>query len=148
MFTNIHLFFTFWVIVLLLFHKNVYRHINLLYLTFLTMIGGLYISYIHPQYYNFTLFNEQYKLKHADKFVIVDMFFHILAFVFICSMYSDYYSGQFNSSLLLAIFIVSLHVILVDSTMLYNVKPFEMLAVFVLANIAYLLLFGKKYVRR
>ena len=105
---------------------------------------GLYISYIHPRRFTFTLFNEDYTLKHSDKFIIVDLFMHILAFVFVYITYNKYYHNSFNIPFLLSLAIIIIYSILISTYHVYGIRRFELLAVFIIANLAYLLLFDRQ----
>ena len=44
-------FLTFWMIILVVFHQYTYKYIDLLYLTFICLILGSYISFINPGKY-------------------------------------------------------------------------------------------------
>jgi hypothetical protein len=136
---NIHYFFTFWVIILVIFHKYTHRYFDLLYLTFITCVIGLYLSFIHPQEYNFILFDKNYSFKTLDKFIIVDLIFHILVFVYIFNIYNHKFkiSVPFLNSLL----IILLYAISVNLHKVYNIRIFEFLSVVIVTNLLYIIIF-------
>lgn len=106
------------------------------------MFMGLYVSYIHPRYYKFTLFKEEYKIGDVRKFIIADLFFHILAFVFIAYLYKPYYTPfKVDFPFVTSIFIVCVFSIVFYRKATYNIQLFELLSVFVVANMMYLMLF-------
>lgn len=143
MITNIHLYFTTWVFMLVVFHKITHKSFNLLYLTFIIMMCGLYISHIHPGYYKFYLFNETYTIdKSYEKFIIVDMFFHILSFVFIYKLYRSYYMPlRFDTSMIVSIILLCLYSIFINLYSVYKIRSFELFSIVIIANLLYLLIF-------
>lgn len=144
-FTNIYLFFTFWMIILTLFHKYVYKYINLLYLSFITLIIGIYMSYINPREFTFILFNESYTLRGVEKTIIVDLFAHLLIFVYIYTLYYKYYTPfRIDTALLLSIVIIIIYTFLINIQKLYNANYYELFSIGVIANLLYLIIFDKK----
>lgn len=141
MVTNIHMFFTAWVILLVLFHKHTHKYVDLRYLTFVTMLSGLYISTIHPRQYTFWLLDEKYTLKSWDRFIIVDMFFHIGAFIFIASIYK---TGGFTSRSILSAGLICLYSLLIDSQKVYSIRKFEILSVIICSTLLYVILSSQK----
>lgn len=142
MFTNIHMFFTLWVLILVLFHKWSHKYIDLIYLTFVVMISGLYISTIHPRQYNFWLFDERYTLKSWDRFIIADMFFHIGAFIFIASVYKSKFRP--NQKFFSAVALICLYSLIINPKDIYNLRTFELLSVILVATLLYVLLYSQK----
>lgn len=144
-FTNIYLFFTFWLIILTLFHKYVYKYINLLYLSFLTLIIGSYMSYINPREFKFILFNESYKLESGDKLIIIDLFAHLLIFVYIYSLYYKYYTPfRVDIPLLLSILVLLIYTFLINIKNLYNANYYELFSIGVIGNLLYLIIFDNR----
>lgn len=139
MFTNIHYFFTTWVVILVIFHKYTHKYLDLLYLTFVTCLIGLYISYIHPQKYDFILNYKNYTIKSLDKFILVDLLFHIIAFLFIFAKYNHKF--ELNIPFLNSICIILLYSISMNLYQVYGIRQFELLTVMVIANLLYIILF-------
>ena len=135
--TAVHHFFTFWVVLLIIAHRYTSPHIDLLYLSFVTMIMGIYLSYIHPRYYKFDLQGEHVISKPIDKFLIIDLVFHILAFVYIATKYGRQSTTDLKFTSALAIF--SVYMIVINSTQVYHIRSFEILTVFTVANLMYIL---------
>jgi hypothetical protein len=145
MYTNIHIFFTTWYILLVIFHKTTIKYINLLYLSFVVLIGGLYISYIHPRQYKLIMFNDEYKLEDSRKFILVDMFFHIMAFIFVYSKYKSYYTPiKIDMQLMASIGLICLYSLIINVKDVYSIRLFELMTILVLATLSYFLLFDKK----
>ena len=145
MLTNIHMFATALVALLILFHEHVHAYIDLLFLTFVTMISGLYISLINPRKYVFTLFNNSYELSGADRFFVVDIFFHVGIFMFVYSVYkNDYTPLSVNCRFLFVLLLFVSYIILIDTKKLYGVQKYELTAVCVVSILVYMMLFDKK----
>lgn len=145
MLTNIHTFFTFWVAVLLLFHRHTHRYIDLLLLTFVTMFCGLYLSLISPRKYSFVLFDQTYVLSGIDRFFVVDIVFHIIAFVLVYSAYGRCYSPtSLDNRFMLALLMIAVYPLCVNGETVYMSSKRELCAVMVLGVLAYTLLFNKK----
>ena len=142
MYTNIHLFFTLWMVIMIIFHKYLYKYINLLYLSFITLIIGIYISYINPREFKFRLFDEEYVLQNGEKFIVVDLFFHILAFIYIYHLYSSYYNPlKINIAFLISLIIILVYSIMINVYSVYHIHYFELFSVFMIGNLIYLLIF-------
>lgn len=138
-------FFTFWVLILVILQKYTKHYIDLLYISFITLVIGMYLSYIHPQYFKFTLFDETFKLTSLHKLVIVDCFIHILCFLYVwlylknnfLPFSADY---RFYTSLIL----IAIYMLTINIRNVYNVGVFELFCVFIIANMLYVIIFVKK----
>lgn len=137
-------FFTFWSVLLVLFHPQVFKYVNLLYITFITMIIGLYLSFINPRRFVFYFEGERYEYNGAQKFIIVDILFHILAFYFIWSRYAGYYTCLEITDMknIYALLIIIIYVVFTNIKKVYGVAFLELFFVFLVANILYLTLFS------
>ena len=135
-------FFTTWVLILIIFHKYIHNYINLLYLSFITLICGLYLSFINPRKFVFYFDGKKYIYNGIEKFIIVDMFFHILVFYFVYTHYNIYYrTSGYDVKLIWALLIILLYVIFTNIKKIYGISFWEMGLVFVIANILYYLIF-------
>jgi hypothetical protein len=77
------LFLTFWIDIFIILHKYTYNYINLLYLAFIMLFMGSYISFIRPGFIIYKFDNEIIKFNNVQKFIIVDLFLHLFFFTFI-----------------------------------------------------------------
>lgn len=134
-------FFTTWMIIFVIFHKYVYRHINLLYLSFITLVCGLYFSFINPRRFVLYIDNVRYEYNGIQKFIIVDLFFHILVFTYIYCMYSTYYRCVWDRKMFLSLIILMLYLSLVNIKRTYGVNLGEILIVVFVANLMYFMLY-------
>ena len=139
MFTNVHTFFTTWVFLLILFHKFTSKYFNLLYLAWVTCLVGLYLSYVNPRKYNFTLFDESYELNRADKFILVDMFFHIGVLVFAITMYNS--KHKIDNKFIASLSLIILYFATVNTKELYQIPTYELASVFIVVNLLYIIIF-------
>lgn len=133
-------FYTTWSIIMILFHHHLHTLINLTFVTFITMMIGLYFSFINPRIFIFYFEGCKYKYSGFEKFIIVDIIFHILAFVFILTR--RYSSRLAQSSTLTACLTMFIYIMVFDTKKLYGVYLYEVIAVFMIATILYYLVFG------
>lgn len=142
LFTNIHIFFTTWVVIIIIFHKYTHRVLDLLLLSFITMFCGLYFSIINPRKFCFILFGEYYVLEGADRFVIIDMFFHVLAFMFVYCTYREYYLPfTVNTRFIITLCLLIFYLLIIDASKLYIVSKENLLGISALSLLVYMLLF-------
>lgn len=134
-------FFTTWMVIFVIFHRYVYKHINLLYLSFITLICGLYFSFVNPRKFVIYIDNVRYEYNGVQKFIIVDMFFHVSVFAYIYCMYSSYYKNVIDSKLLLSVIILMLYLFLVNVKKTYGLHVGEICVVVFVANLLYFLLY-------
>lgn len=80
-------YFTTWSVLAVVFHAHTHKYINLVFLTFVTLMIGLYMSFINPRKFVFYFDKDRYEFTGAQKFIIVDMFFHLGAFLFVLDKY-------------------------------------------------------------
>lgn len=140
-------FFTTWMVVMCLFHKQLHMHIHLLYLAFIVCLMGLYMSFVNPRKFVFYFEGERYVYTGFQKFVIVDMFFHVAVLYAIATMYTGFYGdgrrstrGMYINAFLLLI----IYACITNTKAVYGVPFYEMTAVFVIANIAYYIFYHSK----
>lgn len=133
-------FFTTWSVLLAIFHRQVFKYVNLLYVSFITLMVGLYMSFINPRKFVFYLQGERFVYNGVEKFIIVDMLFHLFVFGFIWSRYRGYYRG-FDNSLLSAMCLFVIYLMTVNVRKIYGLSLTELGFAFVVANVLYFLLF-------
>lgn len=137
-------FFTTWLLILVIFHKYVHPYVNLLLLAFVTATIGLYFSFINPRRFVFYMQGERYEYTGLEKFIIVDMFFHLLVLYFVWSMYGPYYMSQDTwtyHGTWAAFGLLALYALITNIKRIYGVSFIETISVFIIALIAYTLLF-------
>lgn len=136
-------FFTTWTLILTILHVYTSKYVNLLLLTFITSIIGLYFSFIKPR--KFVLYFEgvRYEYTGLQKFIIVDMIFHLLVFYLIYSMYKNRYKLN-DSQTLNALLLLLIYSTFTDFKKLYGVEMKELFFVFIIAILLYYLIFHRK----
>lgn len=131
-------FFTTWVALLVLFHTYVNTYISLPFLSYIVMVVGLYFSYVNPR--QFTIYNDNKKvvIKDPHKFLFVDLPFHLLMFFFIYKVYGLH--NKPDVKIIAALLLIALYTIVIDPSKIYEVDFLEIVTVFVLAIISYIIL--------
>ncbi len=134
-------FFTTWNLLFVIFHKYTYDKINLLYLSFITLICGLYISFINPKKFVFKFDNEKYIFDGWSKSVYVDIPFHIAIFLWVYFMYNNYYKKQRNDTLYISFLIFVFYICIINVSSVYYISFIEFLIVFTVAHLVYFAIF-------
>jgi hypothetical protein len=118
-YTNVPCFLTFWVFLIVIVHAfvDISQYIDVFYLGLIVFIMGLYVSFVDPGYYTFTLGEEKYKLTGLRRFCIVDLI-HILIFMMCIHFYKQPSLMTTTRSILL----VFLYVVAVNTKELYHVQ--------------------------
>lgn len=132
--------FTFWVIVLCIFDEYTHKYVNLLYLTFITLIIGLYISYVHPRYFRYPIDDETIRFEGFTKFYIIDLFSHIVPFIYILFKYKSYYASTSLIDMPFTFLILSMYYILLNTETIYGISKQEVLILFIGSTMLYFLL--------
>lgn len=137
------LFFTTWNVLFVILHKYTHTKINLLYLSFITLIGGLYISFINPRKFVYRVGDEKYIFDGISKFLVIDVPFHIAIFLWIYCMYYSYYKngGEEKENLFISFLIFVLYVSIVNIKRVYGISFIEFLLVFAVAHLVYFAIF-------
>lgn len=134
---NLLTFFTTWSFVIILFHKQIYQSIHLVYLTYITCIIGTYLSYYNPKYFDFMLFGKSYKVEGLNKLLLADSL-HFIPFIFIYCLYNQYYKKNYDGVRVVnAIIIILIYVVLLNIERVYYVAFKELFIVFVIANVLF-----------
>ena len=150
-------FLTFWMIILVVFHQYTYKYIDLLYLTFICLILGSYISFINPGKYIYKSGEKEeiIEFNGYHRIIIIDISMHFIFFFFVYFLYYNYYKRKdikliLNSILLILIYLIitsiifyikyketrerSLTLITKD---VYGIKTIEILIIFTVATTLY-----------
>ena len=142
-YTYLFKFFTTWSLIMVMFHKYLYKYVNLLLITFITLVIGLYLSFINPRRFVWYFDKVRYEYTGLQKFIIVDMIFHLLVFYYIYSLYGKYYTSKtfFNSKTFIALSIYLIYILTHDIKKLYGINKYEGACIFVVSLILYVMLF-------
>jgi hypothetical protein len=137
------MFFTFWNILLVAFHKYTSAYVDLLYLSFVVLIVGLYLSFINPAKFTFRIGEEEVHIVGVEKFIISDILSHFLVFLYV--VYLTYGTRKLirarDMQLYVSVLIIVSYIVLVDVRYVYGISLLEMLIVFCSANLMYFILF-------
>lgn len=126
-------FLTTWAFILVFFHEYTHKYINLSLLTTITIIGGLYLSWVHPRRYSFWLQGHEIQLNHPiERFVIADMLFHLTTFAFIHFKYGTYFTPQSVITLLILIIIYKT---IVPVEEVYQTSEHNIVIIFVISTL-------------
>jgi hypothetical protein len=135
-------FFTTWLIILVVFNPQVYKYVNLIYLSFIVMMGGLYLSFINPRRFVCYVGATRLEFTGPQKFVIIDMFFHILVYLYIANKYKGIY-GHFDLRTLSAVLLIMAYLLFIkfDVKAVYGVQFWELAVVMFVAHLSYILVY-------
>lgn len=86
-------YFTFWLMILLVIHKHVYKHIDILFLSVVVFVIGIYISHVNPKRYTLRLGNGDVIVDGWFKLATADVS-HSLLLLYAIVMYGRYYIKQ------------------------------------------------------
>jgi hypothetical protein len=131
----LHIFLTTWILILVLFHKISSKIFSLSFLTCMVLLVSSYISYINPRKYYLgkTIIIEGY-LKN-----LIDIFFHILPFIFIC-----YYYGIepfFNNwKIIPSLLLIILYLLLYNPSKVYHLSINEIIIIYIFSIFIYILI--------
>lgn len=131
--TNIHKFFTLYVIILLVFHKHTSKYVDLLLLSVIVFIIGCYLSFIEPKKYVFYVFNNEYEISNGLRLALVDTT-HLVMLIFALVITQRLEVHQVLASLLILIVYTSL----VDIRRVYLISPVKMMILGMITCVAYL----------
>jgi hypothetical protein len=113
MLLNTTLFLTFWVVILVVFHKYTHKYIDLLYLTFLCFVMGSYISFVKPGYFVLHGGSNDIVFSGFHKFVIVDVAVHFFFLLFVYQLYYSFYKPVKLNLVISAIVLIFVYVMYV-----------------------------------
>lgn len=148
-------FFTLWIFILVIFHQYTFKYFDLLYLTFIVLICGSYISFINPGKYILKLSdNTDIKFSGFHRFIITDLAIHLFMFLFIYYWYYNYYKSHIDvnryihTALLIIVYMIIITVCFmytkVSATSImpvcdvYGIKFIEFLIVLIIGTILYM----------
>jgi len=95
---------------------------------------GLYLSFINPKKFVFYFEDEKYVYTGLEKFIIVDMFFHVAVFAFIWTKYAGYYMEKNATPWLGTLSILAVYAALVPLDKVYGITYEEMISLFIVCT--------------
>lgn len=131
-------FFTTWNILLVVFHKYTSEYIDLLYLSFITMFIGLYLSLVNPRKFVFRYDDKKYVFMGFQKFLMIDIVFHIFIFLYVFFYIHESFSEK---KLLGSILILAVYIICINIKKVYGISIIEFIILFSIINILYFAVF-------
>lgn len=127
--------------VLVLLAPFIYQYIDLLFLTFFVCIGGLYISYVNPGVIRYSFNEHDYEIKGVFK-VFLDIFLHVLPFLYILTRYGEFYKS--NPNIIPPIILVLVYISCIDIKYVYQTNTDAIGLIFILCIIFYAFYTRKK----
>lgn len=112
---NVFKFFTIWVLILTIFNKYTNSIFNLTFLSLLVLLGGFYLSFVHPKYYNVEIVGKTIKIDGCTRFILVDLILHLGVFLYNYNRF-----GLSTVSILPSILLVLFYLISIDFYNLYK----------------------------
>lgn len=142
-YTYLFKFFTTWSLIMVLCNRYLYKYVNLMFITFVTLIIGLYLSFINPRRFVWYFDKVRYEYTGLQKFIIVDMIFHLLVFYYIYHLYGKYYMKKsiFDYKTIIALCILIIYIFTHDIKKLYGIDKYEGAGVFIISIMLYVMLF-------
>ncbi len=135
---SVFLFMTTWTLVLVIFHRMFYQHIDLLFLTFIVMFMGLYFTHINPKYFVLHTKARDIKLDGAVIITVADLI-HILPFFVVLAMYGKFYAKRMQHLLLLrTMCILLIYYVLFVPSNIYLIGEAELFSIFAIAFAVYI----------
>ena len=137
----IFVFFTTWNLLIVMFHKYTHDKLNLLSLSFITLLGGLYLSLVNPRRFVYRLGKDKYVFTGAKKLLYVDVPFHFVIFAFVYYLYNDYYRESDHNTLLISCILLLSYACIIDIKRVYGISFMEFLIMFAICNLLYFAIF-------
>ena len=123
-------FFTVWNILLLVFHQLTSKHFDLLYMSYVTMTIGLYLSFVNPKY-----FVWQGKIIKAWQSKLVIDIVHVVMFLFAAFFLKQ--ARRYDLRLLNTILLLILYISLINPEKVYMIKIEELFTIISMFTIIY-----------
>lgn len=103
-------YFTIWMLVFVVFYAKLHRYVDLLLLTMIVAVFGLYITYISPKKLGIMIDKRDFSLCGLPLYII-DTIFHQLPFWFVLLSYGRYYKrNQSVLPTLVTLFIIIVYI--------------------------------------
>lgn len=132
--TNLFDFFTTYLLLLVIFNKYTAKHIDLFFLTIITLFMGIFISYYHPKYYHFVFNNHEYNMSGYRRWIVDAI--HIALFIY-TSLYVANTTNQYTITNSILILIV--YLFLFDIEKVYRVNKQDLIVIGLIIIILYII---------
>ena len=131
-------YFTIWILFLVIFHSISSKLFSLPFLTFITLLNGLYLSYINPKKYYIDYKNETIIIDGYKK-ILFDIYFHICPFLFI---YKTYGIETFfnNWKIIPSLLLIFIYNYIYNPSLIYHIHINEIIILSVSSVFSYYLL--------
>lgn len=132
-------FLTTWCLIFIAFHHLVYKHIDILFLSAIVCIIGLYASHVKPKRFVLKLTNQTIYVEGLFKLLTADLL-HVAMFAFAVKYYGKYYLQCSNQWLPLTntIMLIWLYLLIIQPDQLYEINEKDIAIVFAVATTLYL----------
>lgn len=136
-----YLYYTFWNIVLIVFHQFVHQHFNLLLSSLVVSCFSLIMTYIEPRKLDIQTSDGRILRLKGCSLIIFDIFVHHLPLLFVFIKYMCYYSqNKYSYATSVTVLVVLLYMITMNPYKLYDMSPKFAALAFATALIIYVLL--------
>lgn len=130
-------FFTTWMAIMAIFHKQINKYISLSFLAFVVMVAGLYLSYINPGKFVVYDVDKRVEITGGYKF-LGDIVFHIGVFLFIYFNYGI--EPIWDLRVLSGIILLFIYSLIIDINKVYEIKYFNMYVLGIFICAAYVII--------
>lgn len=135
-------FFTIWNIILVLFHKYTHKYFELLYLSYVTFMVGLYFSTVNPRKITFYFGDKTIIINKWYTLILIDILFHFGVFLFVYFKYYKYYKNVDTNMLLFnSVILITIYICMICPSKVYGVKFIEILTVVTIVTLLYFAIF-------
>ena len=132
-------FFTIWNIIFLVFHRFTSAFFDLVYISFITMMIGLYLSFVNPKFFAMKFMGKKYIVREWPHKLPIDAI-HILIFIIALYLYGGSYTLK-DMKLLNTILLFILYISLFNAAKIYSIKNEEFMILFSVLTLIYFTLF-------
>lgn len=121
-------FYTTWNIILVLFHKWTHKYVDLLLSSTLVMVVGWGVVHLNSTYTIRDIHGDALVIRKDPIIMCLDILSHTLPFLFVYSMYSNYYkNSKFGVYQAIAAFMITIAYLLThEVTRIYGLTPLAM----------------------
>jgi len=137
-------FFTTWSFFLCLFHSYFYKCIDLMYLSFVVLIVGTYLSFVYPRKYVVEKDKNCFVFDNITRLLCIDLVVHLLMFVLIYKRYHSYYSKSgFDFKICMSLVLIAIYFVMLRNIDVYLLPKIDMIAMLIVSSILYLVVLYK-----
>ena len=137
-------FFTTWSFFLCLFHSYFHKCIDLLYLSFVVLIVGTYLSFVYPKRYVVEKDKTCYVFDSVTRILCVDVILHFFMFVLIYNRYHKYYRRTgLDFKIIASMCLIAIYFLIFLKVDVYKIPKIDMVAMLIIASILYIIVIHK-----